>query len=57
VLSDTITQGDTLVVTLSGLSPAPGGSHYEGWLRPPDSSERMDLGAVPVGADGAVNLK
>src|SRR5439155_7280065 len=57
VLSDSVTQGDTLLVTLQGITPPPGGSHYEGWLRPSDSSERTDLGAVQVGADGAVNFK
>lgn len=56
VIRDTVVQSDTLVVSLQGVTPPPAGSHYEGWLRSADSSERTDLGAVTVAPGGAVDF-
>jgi len=51
----TVILADTLVVSMADINPAPGGSHYEGWLRSADGSQRVDLGAVPV-TDGKVDF-
>ncbi len=56
VIRDTVTTGDTLVVNLSGVSPAAPGSHYEGWLRSADGSQRLSLGTIGVEGDGSVNF-
>lgn len=55
VLADTVVPSDTLVVALKGIVSPGAGSHYEGWLRSADGSERTDLGAIPVGSDGSVS--
>jgi hypothetical protein len=56
VIRSNVANGDTLIVALSGVSSAPAGSHFQGWLRSSDGSQRTDLGVVPVGQDGSVSF-
>ena len=54
VITDTNVFGDTLSLGMGGISPAPPGSHYQGWLRAPDGSQPLDIGSIAVAEDGTV---
>ncbi len=55
VVSDGNTLGDVLTVTLEGVSHPAEGMHLVAWLISDDESAKMNVGALTVDLNGAVN--
>ena len=55
VISDDAALSDSVTVSMTGVTPPPAGSSYEGWLVSDDGSIKKSTGILSVSADGTIS--